>query len=325
MIPQPAHDRANAAILFALGASDTAEGTMREGDEGFTLSRIIYWLICGALIFGGLAMASTAHLLPWEAVQVIARDLGMASLIAGILAAFVDPHFRREFARDAFVAAFRRVLPNELKDEVEKIMRIDCITQKQTWTVQIERVPQTDLVLVTTSFERVIKNRSKLDKAVNLHYEAEDYRFSPGPTKIIECAIQGENQDKPHRFLSEVERAYGVEGKTPDITIKPDKTAKLWGKATQYRRQNDSMYETFRMPIINPEIRVIINDEEFCHDVRFGTYGDKTKAEFENHYTLSGVHFPGQHMVVRWWPKKSATTASHPQLPETVAADQGRS
>ena len=64
------------------------------------------------------------------------------------------------------------------------------------------------------------------------------------------------------------------------------------------------MYETFRMPIINPEIRVIIDDEEFSHDVRFGTYGDKTKAEFENHYKLSGVHFPGQHMVVRWWPKK---------------------
>jgi hypothetical protein len=34
--------------------------------------------------------------------------------------------------------------------------------------------------------------------------------------------------------------------------LKPDKTAKLWGKATQYRRENDSMYETFRMPIINP-------------------------------------------------------------------------
>jgi hypothetical protein len=52
-----------------------------------------------------------------------------------------------------------------------------------------------------------------------------------------------------------------------------------------------------------------INDEEFYHQARFGTYGDWTKAEFENHYTLSGVHFPGQHMVVRWWPKEPATKA----------------
>jgi len=104
-----------------------------------------------------------------------------------------------------------------------------------------------------------------------------------------------------------VEQAYGVEGKTPDITIKPDMTARLWGKAAQYRRENDSMYETFRMPIIDPQIRVIVNDEEFFHQVRFGTHGDWTKAEFENHYTPAGVHFPGQHMVVRWWPKESIT------------------
>ena len=106
-------------------------------------------------------------------------------------------------------------------------MRFDCITQEQLWTVQIERVPQTDLVLVTTSFERVIKNQSKTNKGVNLHYEAEDYKFPPGPTKIIECAIQGEDQDKPLRVPSQVEQPYGVEGKTLDITIKPDKTARL--------------------------------------------------------------------------------------------------
>jgi hypothetical protein len=287
-------------------SSGAEEGAMKEG-EGPTWPRIIYWLICAALILGGAALATWGHYLPWEWSHAFVKELGTGAVIAGILAAVVEPHFRREFARDAFLAAFRRVLPNEFKDEIEKIMRFDCITQKQIWTVAIERVPQTDLVLVTTSFERVIKNKSKSNKTVNLWYETEDYKFPPGPTKIIECAIQGEDQDKPVRFSSQVALDHHVEGKTPDITIKPDKTARLWGRATQYRRENDSMYETFRMPIINPEIRVVIDDKQFAHDVTFGTYGDRTKAEFENHYTLSGVYFPGQFMVVRWWPKDSAT------------------
>ena len=43
---------------------------------------------------------------------------------------------------------------------------------------------------------------------------------------------------------------------------------------------------------------------------QFGTPGDYTKSEYSNHYTLSGVYFPGQYMCVRWRPKKSATKES---------------
>jgi hypothetical protein len=82
------------------------------------------------------------------------------------------------------------------------------------------------------------------------------------------------------------------------------------------------------VPIKNPVIEVSIDENEFWFDARFGTHGDKTKAEYNNRYTLDGVYFPGQFMFVRWWPKKSATKESSAcprQLPETVAADQERS
>ena len=100
-----------------------------------------------------------------------------------------------------------------------------------------------------------------------------------------------------------------MEARTPDTTIKPENTARLWAKAIQYRRTSDAVYETFRTPIVNPEIEVIIDDEKFSHVATFGTFGDVTKAEFNNHYTLSGVYFPGQFMVVRWWPKELANKA----------------
>jgi hypothetical protein len=128
----------------------------------------------------------------------------------------------------------------------------------------------------------------------------------------------------PHFVVFSSQKRYErhVEIKTPDLMVKPDKTARVWGKATQYRRTNDCIWETFRVPIVNPEIKVSIDENEFSHDVQFGTYGDRSKAEYSNHYTLSGVYFPGQYMFVRWWPRRSApkdATACPPELPVTAA------
>ena len=221
---------------------------MKEG-EGLTWPQIRYWVTCGALIVVGAGLAIWGPDLPWAWVQAIAKELGSGLLIAGILGGFVEPFFRNEFARDAFLAAFRRVLPDEFKEEVEKIIRFEFIATKQIWTIDIKRVPDTDLVLVTTMFERTIINKSKSEKAVNTWYELEDYRFPQGRSQVIECAIQEESQKEATRFPGSIERDHYVEGKSSDVTIKPDKSAKLWGKAIQYRRENDSLYETFRMPL----------------------------------------------------------------------------
>jgi hypothetical protein len=41
------------------------------------------------------------------------------------------------------------------------------------------------------------------------------------------------------------------------------------------------------------------------HYKEFGTVGDVEKAQLSNKYTLRGVYFPGQYMLVQWWPKPS--------------------
>jgi hypothetical protein len=223
---------------------------------------------------------------------------------AGILALLVEPFFRKEFARDAFLAAFRYVLPPEFREEVEKILRFDFLAEKQLWRVQIEKM-SSDVVRVTTSYERVIRNKTKTMKKARAWYEVEDYKFSSGSTEIIVCAVQSDGGEPVH-FEAQTARQHDVEAKTGPVTVHPDHSAKVWGKAVQYRRTNDAMYETFRDPILNPEIEVVIDDKEFSHDIAFGTSGDWAKSEFKNHYTFSGVYFPGQFMLVRWWPKEAA-------------------
>jgi hypothetical protein len=290
---------------------------MKEG-EGLTWSQIGYWSTCAVLILGGLTMAIVSHVVPWGWAQVVIKELGTGLLIAGILGSFVEPFFRKEFARDAFLAAFRRVLPDEFKDEVEKIVRFELIAEKQVWSVNVEKIND-QAVRVTTSFERIVRNKSKSNRPINAWYEAEDFDFSEGPTQIIECGVQGDgvqgDQSQTHKSTTLKRHERHVDMKSPELLLEPGKTARVWGKATQYRRTNDCMWETFRVPIINPEIEVLIDDKEFSHDIQFGTPGDYTKSEYSSHYTLSGVYFPGQFMFVRWWPKKSDLRSDRAQEP----------
>jgi hypothetical protein len=235
--------------------------------------------------------------------------------------------FRREFARDAFLAAFRYVLPSEFKREIERIIKFDLIAERQKWVVKIEKVDDGH-VLVTTDIERVFRNKSNAPKPVYTYYEAEDYGFPHGPTRIVECGIQIGGEE--HTVTGpDISLEHGRELKTETYHLQPGATAKIWGKTTQYRRVNDAMYETFRMPIVNPEIEVIVDDKVLSHIALFGAAAaspkDVTKSKFGNHYVLSGVYFPGQHMLVRWWPKKQPTlNLSLPELSATAAADPAR-
>jgi len=329
MTSQATRDRTDASILLAL-LGTRENDTMKNGKlGGLTGNQIRYRLTCAGLIVVGGIGAIFGHAIPWEWAQTTVKEIGSGFLIAGILASFVEPFFKREFAQDAFLAAFRRVLPDEFKDEVEKILRFEFIAEEQVWSVKIEKIPDTEVVRVTTSFARTSTNKSKSDRAINCHYEVEDFKFCEGKTQIFECGIRGDGgADDIRESTIQIPHPAHVEMKTDYLTVKPGKTFRVWGRAVQYRRTDDCIWENFRVPIKNPVIEVDIDENEFWFDAKFGTPGKKTKLEYRNRYTLEGIYFPGQFMFVRWGPKKSATkeiTASRPQLPETAGADQGRS
>src|SRR5262249_23464290 len=159
------------------------EGVMPDTQErnGLTRSQIIYWAISiGLLVIGcaGTLFGEHVPLVGW-----IIKDLGPGIFTAGILACLAEPHFRRGFARDAFLAAFRYVLPREFREEVEKIIRFEFIADRQVWTVRIDKIENDDkTVLVTTSFDKVIKNRTKSTQKKRALYTVHELSFTNGPT-----------------------------------------------------------------------------------------------------------------------------------------------
>jgi hypothetical protein len=132
-------------------------------------------------------------------------------------------------------------------------------------------------------------------------YQLEDYGFSNGPTTILDCGVEYEGDTLTSLKHKRTER--GCEAETDEVMVPPDKKARVWGSATQYRRTNGEVWETFRDPIINPEIHVDIDENVFWYKVDFGEKGDEKKTQYGNQHTFSGIYFPGRFMFVRWWPK----------------------
>jgi hypothetical protein len=279
------------------------EGTMPDAQErdGLTQSQIIYWAISLGLLFGGGAGTLVGEHVPF--VGWIIKELGPGIFTAGILASLAEPHFRREFARDAFLAAFRYVLPREFKEEVEKIIRFEFIAEWQVWTVRVDRIEGDDeTVLVTSSFDKLIKNRTKAPHRKEGYYTIHELSFSAGRSKILDCRIEYDNKVED-KFEVTNPTSTELIASTQQLEIKPGETARISGKAIQFRRSDDFVFETFLTPVVSPEIEVIV-PEGFDHRIEFGTSGKRTKIAYSNRYVLSGVYFPGQYMFVRWWPKK---------------------
>jgi hypothetical protein len=270
-------------------------------------------------IFAGLAIAGVVlnivsdyishYILEW--FDLTLKELGTALIVSAVLGATVDIFLKGELARDAFVAAFRYVLPAQFKEEVSKILTHPFISKDHTWKVKIAKIDET-VTVVTTTVERKIENRTSSDHERGALYIIPEYDYENFTAEILECAIEM-NGEKHSRFSLQ---CYTNEIKaTSDSKFKiaPGESAKISVKAKQYRRINDSVMETFIDPIINPVIEVESDNTLFEHKIEFGTKGHYERSEFYNKYSLDAVYFPGQYMYVRWWPKKD-----HPKLPEAA-------
>ena len=100
---------------------------MTEKDRGLTWPQIRYWLFSYGMLVGGLLATVWG-----EALSPIVKELGPGIFTAGLLASVAEPFFRGEFARDAFLAAFRYVLPEELEEEVEKIINSNLLQKSSS-------------------------------------------------------------------------------------------------------------------------------------------------------------------------------------------------
>jgi hypothetical protein len=257
------------------------------------------WLWLGAMVLVGGAASVWGHLLPRDWAQHIARDLGPALFTTGLLGLTVHTFLNREIARDVFQAAFRYVLPAELKDEVARIItnKFICIDHYMEFTIV---VIDADLIRLQIKVERTLKNITRHTEKIGASFALDEWGFPDHPSEIEVCKLilgsGAEELGKP--VEKDVDH---IRQTTKEVGVKSGETVKFVSRGSEVHRINGEHLIQFAHPTVNPVV-LVVAPSEFKHSCSFGVQGKVTQSSISEKYTLDGTQFPGQYVRLRWWP-----------------------
>jgi len=264
------------------------------------------WAILGAMLVFGVILLLSAEAWPWKPLEKMAEGLGIALLTGALLGISVDRILKIELARDVFQAAFRYVLPPELKDEVTRIINYKFLCIKHHSVFNVVRVSD-DVVRVEMSVEQTIRNITSHTEVYNTLLHLDEWGFDEHPSRVMQCAAEYEGQtyegEEEHS-----DRGYVVGKKTTDIPVKSGGEVLSVVKGCEFHRSNGLQVLALRHPTLSPVVNVTIPDD-FEHECLFGVPSGKVNvSRIANRYELNGTQFPGQTIKLRWWPKKPPTS-----------------
>jgi hypothetical protein len=264
-------------------------------------AQIKVWLVLGIMTAIG-AIGSIFYddiSPPWT--SQIAEALCPPLFTAGVLGLTVDTFLKREFARDVFTAAFRYVLPDELKEEVRRIIGYKFLCTDSLSVVTITELSD-ELVRVHISHERTFKNITDHTEPFVVTVALDEWGFEE-KSHVEECYVQSGDTRKDAEASPDYKNKIEAIGlKSEVLDIKSGDTVKTVSKGYEVHRKNGEIHMEFSHPSTNPVVRVEVpaGIQESC---TFGIPNEKvTLSRITKQYKLEGTQFPGQHTRVRWWP-----------------------
>lgn len=276
--------------------------------RGLTWPQIRYWLICVGLVVVGIAATTWGG--PWEVARSLAKELGPGIFTAGILASLVEPFFRNEFARDAFLAAFRYVLPEELKEEVQRIINYKFLCTDSLMIVKIDPILGTDLVRIHISTERTMKNVTRHAEPFAVMFALDEWGFPDHHSEVNECSFDiGNGFEKCDEDLDYERSKTGLGKKKTNIQVKSDQSIKVVASGSEVHRANSELRMFHTNTSLKPVVEIHAPADFEC-GCTFGVPGEKIQpSKIATIYRLDGSQFPGQCTHIRWWRKNPELAA----------------
>ncbi len=258
-----------------------------------------YLVLLGFFILGGV-LIFVPHYWGWHWDYGIISEIGVALLVAAILGFTIDRWLKAELRTDAFLAAIGHILAPEFRSEVSRIIGYKLICERHNLVVEIAPVA-TNIVKVTSSVERVIRNKSAYPQPIKNFVHLDEWGYANIKSEIVECFFELEGK----KFLmgEPIVDAYTIQVRTEEQQLEPDQTVTLCAKWIECKNINDVVYFHFTNPTINPEVEVK-NAQELDFIIGFGTPVQNVEpSHYTNRKRLVGTYFPHQNISVRWWPK----------------------
>jgi hypothetical protein len=264
------------------------------------------WYVILATIFGcGILAVYVSEFFHPSWFERVLEHAGVALMIASLLGVTVDRLLKLQVAEDVFMAAFRYVLPGELKEEVARIIGYKFIVISHLTIIEIVEIQHSDLVRVTIKTERTIKNISSHTEQV-WNYLALDEWGMDGHNSILgTCRVILAGETIDGRKDSEVEKEGAIGLKTEKRDLTREMTAKLITEGSEVHRTNSQFIMAFDTPAVRPSV-VVRTPAGFGYVLSFGVPGERiTRSEITAWHTLDGTQFPGQSTRLRWWKEPS--------------------
>jgi hypothetical protein len=268
-------------------------------------TQVRLWLFLGAmLVVGVLAIVSASYITSNTSLHLLAellKEVGVALMIAAFLGLTVDRLLKLEMARDVFLAAFRYVLPDELKEEVGRIISYKFICTEHRTVIEIVEIAETEFVRVTVSTERILKNISRHAEALGNHFALDEWGFPEHRTMIGECSMELDQEVLKGANFPDYEDEGMVGQKTDERSIARSGTAKLITRGSEVHRNNGEIMLGFDAPTVRPSVDIRIPDG-FKYALSFGVPGERVvESKIAKSHRLEGAQFPGQATRLRWW------------------------
>ena len=327
MLGQPSsnQDRQDATLLWHLFSGQNlalddrdvlqATGDVQMGQEAIPKARVQLWFLLAGLVVSGAAAIIGSIWIPWQWLAEITKQFGSALLVAGLLGLTVDRALKIELIRNVFYAAFRYLLPTEIKDEVARVIGYKFLCTDHHTVIEIEPIDD-ELVRVHIRIQRTLKNVSYQSEEVRNQFAVDEWGFTGHASQIQRCSmefagetLEGEDND------DYAEKPDAIGKITAKRTVKRGETVKLITIGSEVCRNNVQLFMSFRAPTVRPVIDVVI-PKGFDHVCNFGVPEGKTRvSSITKKYELDGTQFPGQHMRIRWWRTANASEPSSVELP----------
>jgi hypothetical protein len=269
----------------------------------------LYLSLAALAALGGCVIAVSQYFVDQVVIREIVKELGVAALIAAALGLTVDQAMKAELVRDAFYAAFRYVLPEELKAEVARIIDYRFICTDHHSIVEVIEVGD-GLVRVNISSERTLKNITRQTESIDGRFAIDEWGF-PGRTSVIEqCTLKIGDQRFEAKVNSDYNQGDAIGWVTEKKSVKSNETAHMIVKGYEFHRTNSVLIMGYRAPSVRPVLDLHFPNG-FKHRCSFGVPGERiVSSEITKRYTLDGAQFPSQNMWIRWWKDQTDVSAS---------------
>jgi hypothetical protein len=282
---------------------------VQRGGAVISWAQIKIWLILAAMTIVGAAGSVYYGSIPEPWFSHIVEALCPPIFTAGILGLTVDAFLKRELARDVFVAAFRYILPEELKEEVRRIIGYTFLCTESTSVVSITEA-QHNLLKVQISHERILRNITAHSEPISARFSIDEWGFDEH-SQIEECYLESDGAikvatDNPD-FVGKVD---AIAKRSDMVSVKPGLSVRVVYRGYEIHRKNSEIHMEFSNPTTNPTVRVE-TPQGISHSCTFGIPGEKIiQSAIAKQYKLEGTQFPGQHTRIRWWPSPATKTSS---------------